>query len=196
MFRELLSTEFRAYGSLSNTQLDQLASHYEALTRWNERLNLTRIRDLGDSVRFHYCESLFLARSLPLGSHPIVDVGSGGGFPGIPVAVFRPDCEVTLVESHQRKAVFLKEASRKQSNVRVLAKRAEDVAETFDWVISRAVSYADLGRFLKELAPNADLLSGAEAPPERLGFAWAMPVPLPWGNQRFLWTGRALSVSE
>jgi hypothetical protein len=78
-------------------------------------------------------------------------------------------------------------------NVRVLAKRAEDVAETFDWVISRAVSYADLAPVLKLLAPNADLLSGAEGPPDSLGFVWDAPVPLPWGNQRFLWTGRIVS---
>src|ERR1700733_694480 len=150
MFKELLSAEFQAYASLSDIQLDQLAAHYEALTRWNERLNLTRIRDLADSVRFHYCESLFLARSLPLGSHRIVDVGSGGGFPGIPVAIFRPDCDVTLVESHQRKSVFLREAARGLSNVRVISSRAEEVQERFDWLISRAVAPSDI--FLLGLA--------------------------------------------
>jgi len=118
-------------------------------------------------------------------------VGSGAGFPGFPVAVLRPECSVTLIESHQRKAVFLREASRKVPNVRVLAKRAENVGETFDWVISRAVSYADLAGVLKKLAQNADLLSGAERPPESMGFVWDAPVALPWGSQRFLWTGRA-----
>ena len=127
MFKELLAAEFGAYGSLSVTQLDQLQSHFATLTRWNERINLTRISELGDSVRFHYCESLFLARALPTGSKRIVDVGSGAGFPGIPVAVFRPDCSVTLVESHQRKAVFLREAVRELPNVRVVSKRAEEV---------------------------------------------------------------------
>jgi len=180
MFRELLSTEFRAYGSLSNTQLDQLASHYEALTRWNERLNLTRIRDLGDSVRFHYCESLFLARSLPLGSHPIVDVGSGGGFPGIPVAVFRPDCEVTLVESHQRKAVFLREAARALPNVKVVSRRAEDVQDRFDWLISRAVAPSDILRL--NLAANVALLIGEEDAVKLTGES----TPIPWGNHRVL----------
>src|SRR5580698_753922 len=95
MFREFLVKEFGPYGALSGSQLDQLENHYSALTRWNERLNLTRIQDLRESVRFHYCESLFLARFLPAGPHKIVDVGSGGGFPGIPVAIFRPDCEIT-----------------------------------------------------------------------------------------------------
>ena len=77
---------------------------------------------------------------LPAGVLRIADVGSGAGFPGFPVAVLRPDCSVTLIESHQRKAVYLKEASRKLPNVRVLSKLAEDVAdigEEYDWVISR-----------------------------------------------------------
>jgi hypothetical protein len=77
-----------------------------------------------------------------------------------------------------------------------LAKRAEDVGERFDWVISRAVSYSDLASFLKKLAANADLLSGAERPPVALGFEWDEPVALPWGNQRFLWTGRILSEEQ
>ena len=123
MFKQLLAAEFAPYATLSELQLDQLESHYMSLTRWNERLNLTRIRTLEESVRFHYCESLFLARFLPDGAHRIVDIGSGGGFPGIPVAIFRPDCEVTLVESHQRKAVFLREASRELSPSRFQALR-------------------------------------------------------------------------
>lgn len=167
-----------------------LEAHLELLMRWNRKLNLTAIRSREEAIERHYCESLFLGARLPAGALRIADVGSGAGFPGFPVAVLRPECSVTLIESHQRKAVFLREASRKVPNVRVLAKRAEDVGETFDWVISRAVSYADLAGVLKRLAPNADLLSGAEGPPESLGFVWDAPVVLPWGSQRFLWTGR------
>src|SRR5271157_4701791 len=136
------------------------------LLRWNRKLNLTSIRNREEAIQRHYYESLFLAMHLPPGAWKIADVGSGAGFPGFPVAVLRPDCQVTLIESHQRKAVFLREASRKQANIRVLAKRAEDVKERFDWVISRAVSYEDLSPVLKKLAPNADLLTGGEAPPE------------------------------
>jgi 16S rRNA (guanine527-N7)-methyltransferase len=116
-------------------------------------------------------------------------VGSGGGFPGFPVAVLRADCLVTLIESHQRKAVFLKEAARALPNVRVLGKRAEEVAESFDRVISRAVSYQDLVRPLKKLACNADLLTGAEEPPMKMGFLWQAPIALPWGKQRYLRVG-------
>src|SRR5580704_17440976 len=116
--------------------------------RWNKTLNLTAIRNREEAIERHYCESLFLGARLPAGALRIADIGSGAGFPGLPVAVLRPDCSMTLIESHQRKAVFLREASRKVLNVRVLAKRAEDVDEEFDWVISRAVSYEDLTPFL------------------------------------------------
>lgn len=180
MFKELLAAEFAPYGTLSEVQLDQLERHYASLTRWNERLNLTRIHGLADSVRFHYCESLFLARFLPLGPQRIVDIGSGGGFPGIPVAVFRPDCEVALVESHQRKAVFLREAGRGLKNVKVIAKRAEDIQERFDWLISRAVAPADVLRL--DLSEHVAILIG-EDDALMLG---ATPRPIPWGERRVL----------
>src|SRR5581483_9324513 len=99
------------------------------MVRWNKTLNLTRVESLEQAVERHYAESLFLAAHLPVGALRIVDVGSGPGFPGFPVAVVRGDCAVTLVESHQRKAVFLREASRPLENVEVVAKRAEDVGE-------------------------------------------------------------------
>jgi 16S rRNA (guanine527-N7)-methyltransferase len=179
--------------ALTADQQAALEAHLELLMRWNKTLNLTAIRTREEAIARHYCESLFLGTRLPAGELRIADVGSGGGFPGFPVAILRPECSVTLIESHQRKAVFLREASRKVPNVRVLAKRAEDVAETFDWVISRAVSYEDLAPLLGKLAPNAALLSGAEAPPASLGFGWDAAVALPWGQQRFLWTGHRLS---
>ena len=178
---------------LTHEQEAALEAHLDLLMRWNKSLNLTAIRNREEAIERHYWEALFLGARLPAGKLRIADVGSGAGFPGFPVAVLRPECSVTLIESHQRKAVFLKEAARKLPNVRVLAKRAEEVGETSDWVISRAVSYADLAGLLKRLAPNAGLLSGAEAPPASLGFEWWAPIPLPWGSQRFLWTGRLVS---
>lgn len=180
MFKELLAGEFRPYGSLSEVQLEQLARHYSALTRWNERLNLTRIRELKESVQFHYCESLFLARFLPPGAHRIVDIGSGGGFPGVPVAIFRSDCEVTLVESHQRKAVFLREVTRGFENVRVISKRAEDLRDQFDWLISRAVAPTEvLGLGIAE---RGALLIGEKDVIKLNGRV----IPIPWGTRRVL----------
>lgn len=184
-FRDLLVERF----ALPAEQLDALEAHYHLLLRWNRVLNLTSIHDVREAVERHYWESLFLAERLPPGALRIADLGSGAGFPGFPIAVYRADCAVTLVESHQRKAVFLREASRKVSNVRVAAQRAEEVRETFDCAVSRAVSYADLVPALGRLAPHAALLTGAEEPPDRLGFAWEEAIRVPSGSQRFLRIG-------
>jgi 16S rRNA (guanine527-N7)-methyltransferase len=189
VFRDLLRDRLRGIAELTDQQAEALESHYDLLVRWNRTLNLTAIRDLPEVVERHYGESLFLAAQLPAGKLRIVDVGSGAGFPGLPVAVYRPDCVVTLIESHQRKAVFLKEAARDLTNVRVLARRAEQVDQEFDLAISRAVSYSDLSLSLKALAPAAALLSGAEGPPDDMGFVWEPAVPLPWGKQRWLRVG-------
>jgi 16S rRNA (guanine527-N7)-methyltransferase len=170
-------------------QAAQLEAHFELLTRWNQTLNLTRISDRAEAIERHYNESLFVACHLPSGPLRIADIGSGAGFPGFPVAVVRPECSVTLIESHGRKAVFLREASRKLPNIKVLAQRAEESSETFDWAVSRAVSYADLGKLLARLAAHAALLTGAEEPPPGLGFDWDSPVPLPSSKNRFLRLG-------
>lgn len=180
MFKELLAAEFAPYRELSELQLAQLEVHYTSVMKWNQSLNLTRILNLTESVQFHYCESLFLARFLPQGAHRIVDVGSGAGFPGIPVAVLRPDCEITLVESHQRKAVFLREASRQLKNVTVIAQRAEGIVGKYDWLISRAVAPSDVLKL--GLAGSVGLLLG-EADALELG---GTITPVPWGKHRVL----------
>jgi 16S rRNA (guanine(527)-N(7))-methyltransferase RsmG len=187
VFRDLLRQRFP---ELSREKVALLEAHYELLVRWNRVLNLTAIKDLEAIVERHYCESIFLASYLPPNPVSIADIGSGAGFPGIPVAVLRSDCSVTLIESHQRKAVFLREATRKLGNVRVLAQRAEEVTERFDVAVSRAVSYQDLERSLDKLSSNAILLCGVETPPVSLGFVWDSHIMLPWGDQRFLRVGR------
>ena len=172
-FKELLAREFAPYGALSETQLQLLELHYQLLLRWNRRLNLTRITDLRESIQLHYCESLYLAEFLPKHALRIVDIGSGAGFPGIPIAIYRPDCSIDLVESHQRKAVFLTDVIRQLGlrNVRVVAKRAENVSEKYDWVVSRAVNPSGVRSL--DLAPNIALLGSAGE-------------KLPWGDSRGL----------
>ncbi len=170
-FKSLLELEFSPFGALTSDQLALLEQHYRLLLHWNRKINLTRITSIHDAVRYHYCESLFLARSLPKDALRIVDIGSGAGFPGIPIAIYRPDCEIHLVESHQRKAVFLSEATRNLPNAGVLAVRSEDVTETYDWMVSRAVRPDDVLKL--KLAPNVAVL-GSEG------------EKLPWGESRAL----------
>ena len=172
-FKSLLSLEFSPYGALTPGQLTLLEEHYHLLLRWNQKINLTRITSLQDAVRYHYCESLYLATRLPEGPLRIVDIGSGAGFPGVPVAIYRPECTIHLVESHQRKAVFLREAARALANVRVLALRAEALTDLYDWTISRAVRPKDVLEL--QLSPHVAVL-GVEGD------------SLPWGEKRALFT--------
>lgn len=175
MFRELLLQRVSGFCDLSTVQLDQLQQHYELMLLWNKTINLTRIEGVEEAVDRHYAESLFLGSNLPSGPLTIADVGSGAGFPGIPIAILRPEVAVSLIESHQRKAVFLKEATRGLPNVTVISKRAEGVAQKFEWVISRAVSWRDLQGL--DLAPKLALI-GTDAP--------GACVALPWANERHI----------
>lgn len=186
-FRELLSR----CAPLDPSQLEALEAHYELLCRWNKILNLTRIEKLEDAVERHYCESLFVACILP-DRVSVVDVGSGAGFPGLVVGIARPDCAVTLVESHQRKAVFLREASRRLPNIRVRPVRADAVSGAFDWMISRAVSYEDLSSVIPRIAPSLALLTGAEQPPTSWPYEWRVEA-VPSGERRLLRIGTRVS---
>lgn len=189
MFAELLRSKLGGVCELSGAQIERLQKHHELLTRWNRVLNLTSVRTLEEAVERHYCESVFAADHLPGDVASIGDVGSGAGFPGIPIAVMRPGSSVVLIESHQRKAAFLREAARDLQNVRVIAKRAEDVAESFDWVVSRALRYSDIVGALKKLGRNAELLTGEVRACDLPGFKWKEPIRLPWGERRYLWLG-------
>jgi 16S rRNA (guanine527-N7)-methyltransferase len=185
-FKDLLAAEFAPFGPLLESQIAVLERHYSLLMHWNRRMNLTRIEELEDAVRLHYCESLFLGKSLPAGSLRIADIGSGAGFPGFPVAVTRSESTVDLIESHQRKAVFLREACGFLGNVWVIAERAETLGvESYDWVVSRAVRPSEV--LALRLAPQAAVLMAAAD----LATLEQKPVTVrdvPWGAGRVLAT--------
>jgi 16S rRNA (guanine527-N7)-methyltransferase len=132
--------------NLSNAQIAQLDRYLDLLFEANATMNLTRITDRAQAQVLHIADALSLLPFLPSGRHTIADIGSGGGVPGLPLAIARPDARVTLIESTQKKAAFL---SRTVSvlglaNVTVLPQRVEDVAhsprrESFDIVTARAV---------------------------------------------------------
>lgn len=179
-FRSILQSEWAPYGQMSKEQLDRIEQHFQLLTCWNRSLNLTRIRNIDEAVKLHYCESLYLGLVLPPGRLKIVDVGSGAGFPGLPVAIIRPECLVTLVESDRRKAVFLREAAANISNASVIEARAEKISERFDWIVSRAVAAKEV--FKLQLAPWIALLTTCT---ELASLPTVSEMhPLPWGHQR------------
>ena len=130
------------YPAPTDLLLGQLSSYLDLLLRWNDRLNLTAIREPEAIVERHFGESLFLARHLPDDARTLLDLGSGAGFPGLPVQLAHPDWTVTLAESQQKKASFLREAVRElKLSTEVWAKRAETLPENrkFDVVALRAV---------------------------------------------------------
>jgi len=132
--------------TLSSKQLEQISTYIGVLAKWNARMNLTAIRDAEQIVTRHFGESLFAAHHLFPGSaspSSLIDVGSGAGFPGLPIAILRPEVRVTLIEAHAKKATFLKEAVRSTGlrNVTIAAIRAEDFAGVGDVVTFRAVEH-------------------------------------------------------
>jgi len=133
----------------NNKLISQLSLYLDLLLRWNARTNLTAIREPEAIVTRHFGESLFAARiltpRLPKGV-TLLDFGSGAGFPGLPIQLYRPDLRVTLAESQNKKATFLREAVRTLGlTTEVWAARAETMPTDrhFDCVTLRAVDKMD-----------------------------------------------------
>lgn len=136
----------RAGLRLSEQQDQQLSRYLDLLLEANTRMNLTRITQRSAAELQHVGDALTLLPFLPKGSHRLADVGSGGGVPGIPLAIVRPDAQVLLIEATKKKAVFLGEAAGALglSNVTVVEYRAEEAGrsewrETCDVAVCRAV---------------------------------------------------------
>ncbi len=178
-FAELLVRHLDRKVILIDEQISALDRHYQLLVKWNRVLNLTSIRNTEEAVIRHYCECLFFASLLP-DSGRVLDLGSGAGFPGVPVAILHPEMRVTLLESHQRKAVFLKEATRDLKNVDVVPKRAEDTSGTWDLVVSRAVDPQEVLRQAPRLASRIGMLVGGAD-----SLLFEKRTKLPWGDDRW-----------
>jgi 16S rRNA (guanine527-N7)-methyltransferase len=174
----------------------QFENYLSLLLRWNARVNLTAVRDEDGILSRHFVESIACARSLPVNVTSLLDFGSGGGFPGIPIALCRPEIAVTLAESQGKKAAFLQEAVRVLGiSAKVHAQRAELLAVKFDCVTLRAVDRMELavsqaGRLVLPGGCLALMSTGSElaklqaaAGPD---FSWSNQVPLPGSQDRLL----------
>src|ERR1700751_4989766 len=98
--------------SLQDEENKLLTDYVALIIRWNARTNLTSVRDEEGILSRHFVESIACAQALPAGISTLLDFGSGAGFPGIPIAICRPEIAVTLAESQGKKAAFLLEANR------------------------------------------------------------------------------------
>ncbi len=181
-----------------------LRTHFELLVRWNRKTNLTAIRDPEQILRRHFAESLFLTNVVRLGAGLLYDIGSGAGFPGLPLKAAHPELKLVLVESSHKKAAFLKEVIRTAGlrGVRVEAARAEELAaragaELADWVTMRAIGQIDsllpvLRRLLVPQGQVALFLGEEDAGRiSQVGrFAWQPAVRIPGSERRVILVGR------
>ena len=131
---------------LSAEQLALFETYYAMLADWNTRVNLTAITEPEDVAKKHFLDSLAAAPYLKQGAS-IVDVGTGAGFPGLPLLIFRPDLKVTLMDSLQKRLVFLEAVCKElKLKAELVHARAEDAGqnpkyrEKFDVALTRAVS--------------------------------------------------------
>src|ERR1700758_1547356 len=117
--------------SVNEHQVLQMQQYMGLLLTWNDAVNLTAIRDPLEILYRHFCESMYAGTSVPVVSGRLADVGSGGGFPGLPLKILRPDLRVFLVESNIKKVTFLAEVIRELGlkGTQVLARRYEELGE-------------------------------------------------------------------
>ncbi|GGG66731.1 16S rRNA (guanine(527)-N(7))-methyltransferase RsmG [Edaphobacter dinghuensis] len=167
--------------------LPRLSAYLDLLLKWNARTNLTAIREPEEMVRRHFGESLFAARHLRPEVDTLLDLGSGAGFPGIPIALLRPEIRVTLAESQHKKASFLREAVRTLGlSTEVWAGRAEAMPpeRRFHTVALRAVDNMAAAVAVAEdrAARQIVVLTSAAQAPELAGFSEQQVIPLP-GSQ-------------
>jgi 16S rRNA (guanine527-N7)-methyltransferase len=172
------------------------------LLKWNAKVNLTAIRDEDGILQRHFVESIACARLLPAGIKTLLDFGSGAGFPGLAIAICRPEIAVTLAESQGKKAAFLSEAVRVLGvggRVMVHGARAELLKLQFDCVTLRAVDRMDAavragGNLVRPSGWLAPMTTVGEVDGIReiaeLGFVWSDSIPLPGGVSRVLVIGQ------
>jgi 16S rRNA (guanine527-N7)-methyltransferase len=200
-----LNTLLAASGQppLDSNQSQRFTALLSLFLRWNARINISAIRDEEGILSRHFVESIACARALPAGISTLLDYGSGAGFPGIPIALCRPEIAVTLAESQDKKAAFLHEAVRVLGvTTLVHSGRAESLTTHFDCVTLRAVDKMELavqsaaplvrpGGWLALMTTSAALPALQAAAGEN--FTWTAAPLLP-GSDRLLALGlRALN---
>ncbi len=179
----------------------QIQQYIKILLAWNDKVNLTAIRDPLEILYRHFCESMFAGISVPIERGRLADAGTGAGFPGLPLKIMRPGLQVFLIESNLKKATFLAEVIRELGlkDAQVLVRRYEELGEEIaplDYVCARALG--EYPRFLEwahseRLAARSVVLwMGANDLPEVqkiLGWEWHEPIPVPNSLRRVLLVG-------
>jgi 16S rRNA (guanine527-N7)-methyltransferase len=193
--------------SVSPQQVVLIQRYIGTLLRWNEKLNLTAIRDPLEILYRHFCESMFAAGAIPVDKGRLADIGSGPGFPGIPLKIIRPELELCLVESNIKKGTFLAEVVRELQliNTRVLISRYEELGEELsplDYVCSRAVGefqpFLEWAGSERVQAQQVILWIGGrdlEEVRKLRNWEWQEPMLIPKSLQRYLLVGKKQEMS-
>lgn len=192
--------------TLSDSQVNCIQQYTRILQHWNEKLNLTAIKDPLEILHRHFCESMYAAVAVPINSGRLADIGSGPGFPGLPLKILRPELQLVLVESNIKKGTFLAEVIRELGllNARVLISRYEELGEELaplDFVCSRAVG--EFGPFLDWAA--SDVVSAGrvilwiggrdlDEARKSVQWDWQEPIPVPQSLRRYLLVGSKRTV--
>lgn len=188
------------YFTEDNRLIERIKAYLPLLLKWNRKISLTKVTEPMEIVKFHFGESLIAASTLKMSDGRLADVGSGAGFPGLPLAMAIPALHVTLIESNAKKAAFLSEVARQVdlSNVTVLRSRMEDVRrlEAYDFICARAVGkLPKLMRWSREnLTPKGRLvlflgeedIQKVRAPNQ---WSWESPTKIPNSSRRFILYG-------
>lgn len=182
-------------------QVVQIQQYIGILFAWNDKVNLTAIRDPLEILYRHFCESMFAGISVPIEHGRLADVGCGGGFPGLPLKILRPGLQVFLVESNLKKATFLAEVIRELGlkDAQVIVRRYEELGEEvapLDYVCARALGeyakFLDWAHSDRIVAKQVVLWIGANDLPEIkkvLTWDWQEPIAVPNSLRRLLLVG-------
>src|SRR5580700_6145617 len=199
---ELIDRTLQEYGVSANSDIRSgIQKYISLLRRWNERISLTAISDPLQILRFHFGESMFAASAVPIRDGRLADVGSGAGFPGIPLKLLIPTLDLVLIESNTKKASFLFECIRELSLVgaEVVRSRFEDLDERaldFNFITARALGgYERLTEWAQEsLAPSGALVlwlgqDDAIKLQNKSSIEWRPPILIPNSDRRTILVG-------
>ncbi len=184
---------------------ERVGVYLRLLEKWNLKVNLTGYRDRGRILRELFAESFLAAPLLGEEDGPLLDVGSGAGFPGMALKVYRPELPVYLLEPRRKRASFLDSVRRELAleGVEVVCKRLEDCRPGDFAVLPRTVTLRGVGGVGEKLTGCDRLIRGRvkvvlftskalwQKQIRRLaGVEWSAPVPVPWSRQRLVVSGR------
>ena len=183
------------------SQCAAIRCYISLLLQWNKRISLTTVVSHADVLRFHFGESLYAAVCVPILNGRLADLGSGPGFPGLPLRIALPDLYVILVESNMKKAAFLRAVVQELNltNAEVVRDRMENIGPgqfQFDFIAARALgNYAATLRWSRRhLSPSGKVVlwlgeKDTESISSEEGWKWSEPALIPGSERRFILAG-------